>query len=281
MMKRAFLLVAITLTMCLSAAAEDNGQSAGRDVQHLATALDHITVLEFAEPVTQAAVGSSAFNVEWQSNKVLIKPLRQGASTDLFVWTASRRFSYELDPPGDTKNMTYAVDHFTPVSKPVPSASPDGQMTEIADMVVTRTFLGADRIDSSAIKDRKGSVVVRVENVFQSANRVYVRYSITNLTAQPYRVQKPGVCQLDPVRMQVSVLALENTQLTSNMLHTVRETKRNPLAVVSSEVSKEDIGPGETARGVIVLSQQFEAPTVIEFTFADAGDHRVAAAFVF
>jgi len=281
MMKRVFLLVAISVTMCLSAAAEDNGQSAGRDVQHLATALDHITVLEFGEPVTQAAVGSSAFNVEWQSNKVLIKPLRQGASTDLFVWTASRRFSYELDPPGDTKNMTYAVDHSIAISKPIPSASPDEQMTEIADMVVTRTFLGADRIDSSAIKDRKGSVVVRVENVFQSANRLYVRYSITNLTAQPYRVRKPSVCQLAPVRMQVSVLALENTQLTSNMLHTVRETKRNPLAVVSSEVSKEDIGPGETARGVIVLSQEFKAPTVIELTFADAGDHRVAAAFVF
>lgn len=281
MMKRAFLLIAISVAMCLSAAAEDKGESAGREVQHLATALDHITVLEFGEPVTQAAVGSSTFNVEWQSNKVLIKPLKQGASTDLFVWTASRRFNYELDPPGETKNMTYAVDHFTAVSKPVSSPSPDGQMTEIADMVVTRTFLGADRIDSSAIKDRKGSVVVRVENVFQSVNRVYVRYSITNLTAQPYRIQKPNVCQLAPVRTHVSLLGLENSQLNSDTLHAVREAKRNPLAVVSSEVSKEDVGPGETTRGVIVLSQQFKAPTVLEFTFADTGDRRVAAAFVF
>src|SRR5258708_1657728 len=32
---------------------------------HLATALDHLTVLEFGEPVTQAAAGSTAFNIEW------------------------------------------------------------------------------------------------------------------------------------------------------------------------------------------------------------------------
>src|SRR5215813_6202098 len=148
MMKRAFLLVAITVAMCLSAAAEDNGRSAGRDVQHLATAMDHITVLEFGEPVTQAAVGSSAFNVEWRASKVLIKPLKQGASTDLFVWTASRRFTYELDPPGEARNMNYAVDNLTPVNKPTATASTDVQMAEIADMVLTRTLLGADHIDS-------------------------------------------------------------------------------------------------------------------------------------
>src|SRR5215469_17848481 len=119
-MKRATILLML-VTVGLSGTGNINAQSASQPTVHLATAMDHITVLEFGEPVTQAAVGSSAFNVEWQSNKVLIKPLKQGASTDLFVWTTSRRFSYELDPPGETKNMTYAVDHFTPVSKPVPS----------------------------------------------------------------------------------------------------------------------------------------------------------------
>ena len=64
---------------------------------HIATALDHLTVLEFGEPVTKAAAGSPAFTIEWRDNKVLIKPLKPGVSTDLFVWTASRRFTYELD----------------------------------------------------------------------------------------------------------------------------------------------------------------------------------------
>src|SRR5215470_5301059 len=231
MIKRAFLLGAILATVSLAVIAEDNGQSGRRDVQHLATALDHITVLEFGEPVAQAAAGSSAFNIEWRQNKVLIKPMKPGASTDLFVWTASRRFAYELDPPGEAKNMNYAVDNAATVSKPVPSPTQDAQMAEIADMVLTRAFLGADRIDSSAVKDRRGSLVVRVEYVFRSANGIYVRYSITNFTAQPYRVQKPNVSQLAPVRTRVSLLGFQNTQLNSDMMSQLRDAKRSPLSI--------------------------------------------------
>ena len=65
-------------------------------VVHVATALNHLTVLEFHEPVTMAAAGSSDFQIERESNKVFIKPTKSGAATDLFVWTASRRFAYEL-----------------------------------------------------------------------------------------------------------------------------------------------------------------------------------------
>jgi hypothetical protein len=277
MIKRAFLLTAISLAVSLIAVAEDKTQS----VQHLATALDHITVLEFGEPVTQAATGSSAFNIEWRQNKVLIKPMKPGASTDLFVWTATRRFAYELDPPGETKNMNYALDNATTVSKPIPSPTPDAQMAEIADMVLTRAFLGADRIDSSAVKDKRGSVIVRIEDVFRSANGVYVRYSITNLTAQPYRVQRPSISQLSALHSRVSVLGLENTQLDSEILNKLHGEKSSPLSPTSSETSKENLGPSETTRGVVVLRQQFTSPTVLELTFADAGDRHVTAAFIF
>src|SRR5579864_7511250 len=122
MTNRAFLITTVSLAFCLIAFAEDKTQSV---VQHLATALEHITVLEFGEPVTQAAAGSSAFNIEWRQNKVLIKPMKAGASTDLFVWTATRRFTYELDPPGEAKNMNYAVDNSPTVSKPIPHPATD------------------------------------------------------------------------------------------------------------------------------------------------------------
>lgn len=246
---------------------------------HLATSMNHITVLEFGEPVTQAAVGSSAFNVEWRANKVLIKPLKSGASTDLFVWTAARRFTYELDPPGEAKTMNYAVDNLTPV-KPLPAAPTDAQMMEIADMVVTRALLAADRIDSSTVKDRKGNVIVRVENIFQSANSVYVRYSITNLTAQAYRVPKPKVSQLSSVYTGVSLQGLEKTQLGSDLLRTLRDAKRDSLPVINAEVSKEDLAPGETTHGVMVLRQQFTSPAVLEFNFAGGGGRDVSATFV-
>src|SRR5262249_19229205 len=103
-MKRTSLLLLLPwLSFSLTPAvnAQPPSSDTARQAVHLQTALDHITVLEFAEPVTQTAAGSSAFNIEWRDNKVLIKPLKPGVSTDLFVWTASRRFAYELDPPGE------------------------------------------------------------------------------------------------------------------------------------------------------------------------------------
>lgn len=279
-MKRATTLL-ILLSVGLAETGNISAQSASQLAVHLATAMDHITVLEFGEQVIQAAVGSSSFNVEWRANKVLIKPMKQDASTDLFVWTASRRFAYELDPPGEARNMNYAVDNLTPVNKAVATTSTDAQMAEIADMVLMRTLLGAERIDSSTIKDHRGSVIVRVENVFQSANGLYVRYSITNMTAQPYHVQKPGVTQLTAVRSGVSLLGLEKTQLDADMLHSIHSANRNSLTVTSSQMTKDELGPGETTRGVIVLRQQFTPPTVLELAFTDAGDRHVAATFIF
>src|SRR5690348_3211312 len=88
---------------------------------HVATALEHLTVLEFGEPVTLAAAGSPAFQIERHEDKVFIKPLKAGAATNLFVWTASRRFTYELEAPGEVKNMNFVVD-----GRPaVPTAPPD------------------------------------------------------------------------------------------------------------------------------------------------------------
>jgi hypothetical protein len=276
-MKQALLIIAIILANLFPVAAQDANRGSG-EVQHLSTAIDHITVLEFGEPVTQAAAGSSAFNIEWRQNKVLIKPTKPGASTDLFVWTASRRFAYELDPPGEANNMNYAVDNPV-VSKPV--QGPGVKMKGVADMVLTRALLGADRIDSTAVKDRKGNIVVRIENVFQSVNGAYIRYSIVNRTDQSYHAGSPSVSQVLPVRTRVSLVSFEKTQLGAEMLHTLRDANRNALTVVSSEVSKEDLGPGESSRGVIVLRQQLVTPMVLEFIFADAGDRHVTAAFVF
>jgi Conjugal transfer protein len=281
MINRTFRMLAFFLIVSISAVAEDKAQPAGKEVQHLATALDHITVLEFGEPVTQAAAGSSAFNIEWRQNKVLIKPMKPGASTDLFVWTASRRFAYELDPPGEAKNMNYAVDNAVPASKPAPTTNADAQMAAVADMVLTRAFLGAERIDSSAVRNKTNHVVVRIDDIFRSANGLYVRYSISNFTTQTYSLQKPSVSQLSPLRTRVSLLALKNTQVDSDVLNLSRDDRGGPLPVAGSEVSNESLAPGETGRGVIILRQQFTWPTALELAFPNTGARHVTAVFIF
>ena len=52
------------------AAAAQQSQAPAQNVLHIATALNHLTVLEFHEPVTMAAAGSSDFQIERQDNKV-------------------------------------------------------------------------------------------------------------------------------------------------------------------------------------------------------------------
>ena len=77
-MKRLFSLIVIS-SLCAIAALSQQSVSPSPDaVVHVATALNHLTVLEFHEPVTMAAAGSSDFQIERESNKVFVKPVKSG-----------------------------------------------------------------------------------------------------------------------------------------------------------------------------------------------------------
>ena len=90
-----------TISLALAVAAAGAQTTTQSQIQHVETSLNHLTVLEFGEPVTTLAIGDpDSFQVERHDDKVFVKPLQQGASTNLFVWTASRELSYELDPAG-------------------------------------------------------------------------------------------------------------------------------------------------------------------------------------
>src|SRR5580692_10508904 len=101
----------------------DRGQ-----ILHIQTALNHLTVLEMTEPVSTVAVGSPVFKVEWRENRVFIQPTELNAATNLFVWTASGRFNYELDPAGSVPQMDFAIDQSTvDPPKSSPSANRAGE----------------------------------------------------------------------------------------------------------------------------------------------------------
>ena len=70
-----------------------------KTIARVETAKDHLTVIELGEPVTMVAVGNqSAFLVERRGNKVFVKPTEEGAQTNLFIWTGTGRYAYELIP---------------------------------------------------------------------------------------------------------------------------------------------------------------------------------------
>src|SRR5207249_11955222 len=79
-------------------------------VTRIETAMNHLTVIELAEPVTLAAAGSPSFKIERRDNKVFIQPLEEGVSTNLFIWTGSGRWNYELIPAASVEQMHFAID---------------------------------------------------------------------------------------------------------------------------------------------------------------------------
>src|SRR5579864_7784079 len=127
-MNRTVSLILIYSFCAIAALSQQSVTPSPNAVVHVATALNHLTVLEFHEPVTMAAAGSSDFQIEREANKVFVKPIKSGAATDLFVWTASRRFAYELEITQEAKDMNFAIDTAQPVPpprKPVVDADAD------------------------------------------------------------------------------------------------------------------------------------------------------------
>lgn len=277
-MKRALILF-LTLYAASGFAGESKTiQPARGEVVQVATALDHLTVLEFGEPVTMAAAGSSAFQIERHDDKVFIKPLKAGASTDLFVWTATRRFAYELESPGEVSNMNFAIDSRLPAK---PSPQTGTHLEDVADMMLTRALLGAEQVDASNIRNEKDRVTARIEHVFQSRNTVYIHYSVTNLSQQPYRVTNPAVTEAAAPQTTISLLSIPRTQLDKNLLHRVGELRERAISPVRSEFSKEDVQPGEEVQGVIAIREQVATPTIFHLTFGPQGSHKVEALMVF
>jgi hypothetical protein len=277
-MKRALMFVLI-ISMLASADELKDPQLVRAEVVHVATSLDHLTVLEFGEPVTMAAAGSPAFQIERHEDKVFIKPLKSTAATDLFVWTASRRFTYELEPPGEVKDMNFAVDNPAPAPKPVKESH--AQMDEIADMMLTRALLGVERINNTYIKDTKGRMTVRVERVFRSQSTLYIQYSIHNLTDRPYRIVALGVSELTALRTSISVDSLTHTQLNQEALRKLGELKQRSVTVAHAETQQADLQPGEESQGIVAIREQVRTPTVLQLTFGLEGKHPVQAVLVF
>lgn len=274
-MKRSFSLILIYSLCAILASSQQSGPANPNTVVHVSTALNHLTVLEFHEPVTMAAAGSSDFQIERESNKVFIKPVKSGASTDLFVWTASRRFCYELEIAQEVKDMNFAIDSAQPVP---PSAKPavDSDTDQFADVVLTRALLGVEEIQQRNPRKMKGQVSVRVEQVFRTRSTVYVQYTIENNSRLFYRVSAPQAYQLKPDDLPIALASLVRTQLDRIALEELGETQELTLPVANAEAEAEDLHPGETTQGVVPIRQDLKSPAIVRLVFGDG----VKATFV-
>ena len=245
---------------------------------HVATALNHLTVLEFHEPVTMAAAGSSDFQIERQEDKVFIKPTKSGASTDLFVWTASRRFVYELETTPEVKNMNVSVDNPLP---PNPILAPNSEFSphveEFADMMLTRAFLGAVDIAPANARAPKSQVRVRIQQVFRTKTSIYVHYDIENDGRREYHIATPDVFELQAGHSNLSLPNFAHKQLDPRLLEKLGDIRSVSLPVPRAETASEDLAPGESTEGVVAIRQNLTSPAIVQLVF----DRQVKATFVF
>jgi hypothetical protein len=262
-MKRFVFFILIYGLSAVAVSAQQPPDPTSQKIVHVATALNHLTVLEFHEPVTMAAAGSSDFQIERQENKVFIKPMKSGVSTDLFVWTASRRFSYELETTQEVKNMNFAIDNSAPAPPPVVSAATD----EFADMMLTRAFLGAIEIKQAASRPTKNQVNVRIAQVFRTRSSVYIHYTIENNGKRSYHVTDPAAYLLQADHPTVSLPSLVHRQLDERLLRNLGDTKQMPLPIAHAEIQAQELRPDEATQGVVAIRQDLRSPAVVQLVF--------------
>ncbi len=279
-MKRTLMLIAIA-TLAVFGQKIETQKPDRNKITRLGTAQNHLSVIELAEPVTQVAAGSSSFKIEWRENKVFIQPLEPDATTNLFIWTASSRLSYELVPAGSVEQMHFAIDQ-----EPVTIARKE-EPVEHTPIVQQPKIPAAMLMESTPVKVVGSSrnhqkVEIVLQDVYQKDGRVYLRYAIVNGGRTVYLPAAPEVFTLNSPRAPQSLVPLVNSQLAGDYQLKWKDEAR--LSVVHTEFQAPVVRPGQTAHGVIAFdlppASQPGIRTVVKLAFPADGAGNVSAVLV-
>ena len=266
----------IPLVLAVAAAgAQTTSQS---QIRHIETSLNHLTVLEFGESVTTLAVADpDSFKVERHEDKVFVMPLKEGVSTNLFIWTASRELSYELDPAGQLAAMDVLVRtapgpnaRTTSDAAAVPS---DAEIRKIASLVLTQAMMGVEDIARDPSKRTTDRVEISLDQVYRAKDRLYIRYSVTNLGKTPFRVTTPDIDSPLPTAQPISLVSLKDHQISPQTFASFKAKPGTSLPVLEGDAMTRDLAPGEKTTGVISVGcGAGNAPQLFQLNFgADQG----------
>jgi hypothetical protein len=261
----------------------------GRDrVVPVHTALDHLTVIDIGEPVVTVAAGSAAFKVEWHDNKVFIEPTEPGVTTNLFIWTASSRFNYELESASEVEKMDFAIDYPRPATAPPatkaanPSQSHAGGGDPLAKSYEIGPMLGGRPVRSESLKPSGHGVSVFLKDLFEQKDTLFIRYTIRNNSDDVYVPGVPRVFAINVVHSHKSLFGLGNSQLSEAEAQKLKVNGQAPLPTVDSKLRSAQLAPGEETVGVVgvKLPPSSEKARVLRIDFSPDGRGRVAAALV-
>jgi hypothetical protein len=240
----------------------DRGQ-----ILHVQTALNHLTVLEMTEPVSTVAVGSPVFKVQWRENKVFIQPTEPNVATNLFVWTASGRFNYELDPAGSVPEMDFAIDQ--PVADPPIAPLSANQSGKPSDPSPTEVLIEAKPVRLYGSIREKNRVAVYLTDLLEHDGQIFIRYTIRNQSPKAYVPGAPQVVALNAPRYRESLYPLSNSQLSPDAAARLKCSGETPIEVAKGEIRSSRIEPGQETTGIVAikLPAPHAKPTVLRLVF--------------
>jgi hypothetical protein len=272
---------AVLALAAISAAAQSTNFN---QIQHIETALNHLTVIDLGEPIVTVAVADpDSIQIERHDDKVFLKPLKDGVSTNLFIWTASRQIAYEIDPAGDLAKMNVIVRNVPPPAEHKPdheaekSEPSDREIQNIASLVLTQALMGTESIVREKSKIAVSGVNVTLEQVFRSKDALYIRYTIANQSTVPFRVTTPDISEVKSTKHPISMESLRDHQLSPR---TFGKFKTNPgvsIPVVNAESGSTDIAPGTKSTGVVTIrASQGSQPQLYQLHFGNSQSGPIA-----
>jgi len=246
---------------------------------HVQTALNHLTVLEMNEPVSAVAVGSLAFKVEWRANKVFIEPTEPEVATNLFVWTSSGRFNYELDPAGVVPEMVFAIDQPIPDPKITAAAN---LAREPADPSPADVLIQAKPVRLHGAVSEKNRIAIYLTDSLERDGQVFIRYTIRNETKNAYVPGAPQAVALNAPHYRESLYDLANSQLSPSEAGRLKCKGEAPLEIAKSELRSPRIEPGQETTGIVAIKVPAAQtrPTVLQLIFLTGPEGPVAATLV-
>ena len=279
-------IIAFTIAIALTADAQkiEIEKSDRHKVIRVETAPNHLSVIELAEPVTEVAAGSSSYKIEWRGNKVFVQPLDPEATTNLFIWTASGRLSYELVPAPSVEEMHFAIDQ-----EPGPSVAKVAIPEKPAEdpRAVQEAKLASEMLFASTPVRLAGEtknhdrVEVILKDIYRQGDRIYVRYAIQNRGRSTYVPGTPGVFTLRSPRSSSSLYTLSQTQLVGDGIRITSQGQAS-VKVLNAEVRANAVAPGGTTWGLVAFEwpPRTNGPAVVKFAFPSDGAGEVSAVLV-
>jgi hypothetical protein len=238
-------------------------------VTRVQTALNHLTVIDVAEPITMAAAGSETFEIERHGTRVFVRPTKPDVATNLFVWTEHGRSIYELEPAGQVAKMDVLISSVQQPATPAAAAESLSKedVAKVAEQVLSQTLLNTQPVNSAGIKTLKNRVNVRLEDVVRGKDALYVRYQVTNLSTVPYRIIAPNASVLAAEENAGTTMPPANLQLGAVYLQRFGKMSSTPIELLLSEIDQEDVAPGKTSTGVLAIHAPDGSPQLYQFVF--------------